>query len=546
MKHKDYSVIKKTARVAFCAATASAIFAGDALSQTQNVPPPLRSDAPNVLMIAVDDLKPTIGAYGDPHAITPNMDRIAARGTVFQNAHCQQAICAPSRASLLLGLRPDTTQVWDLKTKFRDKLPHVVTLPQAFKQAGYHSVGFGKIFDSRSVDAPKTADAVSWTEPFSTPFGIDKKTFGFLNPQTVARLEANFEKIGGRDNLPRGWIPRTQAAFGGRGRPPTDRADVSDNAYRDGVVADAAIARLKQLAKDDDQPFFLAVGFYKPHLPFNAPEKYWQLYDPDELPLATLTTPPQGAPAFASHHGGELRSGYDVPASGAFDTALQRELVHGYYACVSYVDAQIGRLLDALEATGEADNTIIILWGDHGWHLGDHGIWCKHTNYEQATRSPLLIAAPGMPSGGQSHAPVEFVDIYPTLLDLAGIEASQPLDGVSLRPILLNPDANVKAVAVSQYPRAPTKKQQDHYMGYAFRDERYRYVQWRNTSYREGEFDGPVVAEELYDYQTDPLESKNLINDAAYQEVLKNMRQHAQAFHLGSRQPQGCLNDQTP
>lgn len=481
------------------------------------------SAPPNVLFIAVDDLKPLIGAFGDEHAVTPNLDRLAARGTAFLNAHCQQAVCAPSRVSLLTGLRPDTTKVWDLKTQFRAALPDVVTLPQRFRQAGYESVGMGKIYDPRSAGGRNKMDAASWSEPFHNIDSADSATFSYQNPETVAHIEAKRAALA---DLPKGYDKQLKAIFP-EGKPATDRADVPDSTYHDGAMTDYAIGRLAGY-RDNDQPFFLAVGFKKPHLPFNAPEKYWQLYDRAALPMPTYTQAAEGAPDYAGQPGWELRSNYDVPKDGPISEDKQRELIHGYYAATSYIDAQVGRLLDALDANGQAEHTIIVLWGDHGWHLGDHDMWCKHTNYEQATRSPLIIVAPGVGQvGTKSHAPVEFVDVYPTLLDLASIEPAGDLHGVTLRPIMEDPSAFVKDFAVSQYPRGGGKNAM---MGYAFRSDRYRLVQWLKVGSRVGDINAPLVDSELYDYEADPLETRNLIDDPAYAEVRADMEAKAEAY----------------
>lgn len=483
------------------------------------------TEKPNVLFIAIDDLKPLINSFGDENAITPNMDRLAANGTAFLNAHCQQAVCAPSRVSLLLGLRPDTTKVWDLKTQFRPILPDVVTLPQRFVNAGYTTVGMGKIYDPRSAGGRKHMDKASWSEPFINIDSPADQTMSYLNPNTVAHIEKVKSET---DKMPKNYEKRLKLIFPD-GKPSTDRADVPDNAYHDGAMADQAIERLGGFAESGES-FFLAVGFKKPHLPFNAPEKYWQMYDREALPMAEFTDAPEGAPDYAPQPGWELRN-YDVVDDGPIPMAKQRELIHGYYAATSYIDAQVGRLLDALDQQGLADDTIVVLWGDHGWHLGDHDIWCKHTNYEQATRSPLIISAPGVgQAGAKSHAPVEFVDVYPTLLDLAGLEPQGELHGVSLRPIMDDPEASVKAFAVSQYPRGGGNKQR---MGYAFRTERYRLVQWIMFDMDAGEAEGERLATELYDYEKDPLETKNLADDPAYAEIRAMMEAHADAFHNG-------------
>ena len=311
------------------------------------------------------------------------------------------------------------------------------------------------------------------------------------------------------------------------GKPPTDMADVADEDYYDGAMAANSVELVKELSQGK-KPFFLAVGFKKPHLPFNAPKKYWDLYDRQEMELAAFRDMPEGSPAFHFQPGWELRS-YLVPKEGRLPDDLQRELVHGYHACVSYIDAQIGKLLGALDDAGVADRTVIVLWGDHGWHLGDHSIWCKHTNYEQATRVPLIFVSPQAgKENNKSESPVEFVDIYPTLCDLAGLPTPSDLHGVSLRPVMEDPSFEVKPVAVSQYPRHVEGKE---IMGYSYRDKRYRYIEWIDKDFRHGETSGPVFARELYDYEKDPLETKNVVDDPAYPEVAERMASLAQKYH---------------
>ena len=460
------------------------------------------AERPNVLFIAVDDLKPLLGCYGDRQAKSPAIDELASRGTLFLNAHCQQAVCGPSRASLLTGLGPDTTKVWDLKTQIRKALPDVVMLPQYFKQNGYTVIGMGKIFDPRSVD--KSVDKKSWTK-FLHPKAPADKTYGYRDPEFVKYIEAKQAELKGK-----GWV----AALKEVGKRPTDMADVPDNAYGDGEVCDAAVRQLKKLAKSD-KPFFLAVGFKKPHLPFNAPKKYWDMYDPQKLKLAEFRDMPSGAPGFAFQPGWELRNYAGIPAEGRLPEDLQRKLIHGYYACVSYTDAQVGKLLKGLAASGVADNTIIVLWGDHGWHLGDHSIWCKHSNYEQATHAPLMIVAPKIANKGNCNdSPVNFIDIYPTLCELSGLPVDPKLDGKSLVPILKDGKARVNEAAFSQYPRVIGRKKS--VMGYTLRNRRYRYTEWQRCGEVRGPGNGEVVAREFYDYDKDPLERVNQINNPEY------------------------------
>lgn len=439
----------------------------------------------NVLFIAVDDLKPTIGCYGDRWARTPNLDRLAAKGTIFERAYCMQAVCSPSRNAVLTGLRPQTLRIHDLGTNFRKSVPDVVTLPQLFKEKGWKTEAMGKIFH---VGHGNHDDDISWSVPH-----WQAKTVGYALPENRAkrsREEALFENE-----------PTRKAAKLPRGAP-VESADVSDNAYPDGKIADEAIRRLQMAKRNSGQPFFLAVGFLKPHLPFCAPQRYWDMHDPAKLPMPSQSTPPDGAPDFAPSGWGELRQYAGIPKMGPLDDRETRRLIHGYYAAVSYMDAQLGRVLDELDRLDLAKDTIIVLWGDHGWHLGDHGMWCKHTNYEQATRAPLLVSDPRKKSGRRSHAIVEFVDIYPTLCELAGIAQPAHLQGKSLAPLLDSEDsAEMHAVAFQIYPRG--SREHGPLLGQAARTDRWRYVEWQTA-------DGKVAARELYDLRSDPLETRNL------------------------------------
>ena len=488
------------------------------------LPPTRAADRPNVLLIAIDDLKPLLGCYGAEQVVSPRIDALAARGTVFLNAQCQQAVCGPSRASLLTGMRPDTTRVWDLKTQLRVNLPDVVTLPQHFKNSGYESVGIGKVFDPRSVDGRNTMDRMSWSRPYVRASSPSHHTFGYRNPETVRLIEAGLAKAEA-DGI-EGWR-EIQAAIGHK--PPTDTADVPDDSYDDGAIATTAVGLIEELAAGD-KPFFLAVGFKKPHLPFCAPHRYWDLYDREALALASPAQLPDGAPAFHFQDSMELRGGYTGIPAGPLPAALQRELIHGYHACVSYIDAQVGRLIDGLAAAGVADNTVVVLWGDHGWHLGDHGMWCKHTNYEQATRVPLIIYAPGRTqAGGRASAPVEFVDVFPTLCELTNLPAPSELEGQSLAAALDDPTVAIKPAAVSQYPR---HWHDGELMGYAFRTGRYRFIQWFpfDPASPNASGDRQPVATELYDYETDPAESRNLADDPGYRTTVVEMNRLAVAY----------------
>ena len=437
------------------------------------------AERPNILLICVDDLKPALGCYGDALAKSPNIDRLAERGVRFDHAYCNQAVCAPSRNALFTGLRPESIGVYDLTTNFREGAADAVTLPQYFKSHGYRAEGLGKIYH---IGHGNRDDGLSWTVPHWPGRG------------------PNYAE----------WKNR-----GERG-PAFESADVPDNVYRDGRIADEAVRRLQKAANTPEEPFFLAVGFVKPHLPFCAPQKYWDMYERKQFALPERRTPPEGAPPFAPTRWGELRSYAGIPKSGELPDDLQRTLIHGYYATVSYMDAQLGRVIEALDKTGLAKNTIIVLWGDHGWHLGDHGMWCKHTNYEQAARIPLIVVTPdGAQAGAKTDALAESVDIYPTLCKLAGLSVPAGLDGSSFEAVLENPSASTKEAIFHVYPRR-------NMIGRAVRTARHRLVEWK----RPGAHASTAVLE-LYDYEADPMETKNLAEDqpevvAALRAILAN------------------------
>jgi len=476
----------------------------------------------NVLFIAVDDLRPQLGCYGFPKIKSPNIDRLASRGTIFMRAYCQQAVCSPSRTSLLTGRRPDTTRVYDLQTHFRLNLPDVVTLPQYFKQHGYHTQGLSKIYHG-GLDDP-----ISWSVPHWRPPGP-----GYGKPETLAKMREMAEKLKAEGKVP--WRkkilkkdPKTgiplklsRPKFRVRG-PSWEDPDVPDNALPDGKTADKAIEVLRGIK---DKPFFLAVGFLKPHLPFVAPKKYFDLYPPDEITLADNPFPPKDCPQIALTNWGELRAYSDIPKTGPLPEEKARELIRAYFAATSYVDAQIGRLLDELERLGLSDNTVIVLWGDHGWKLGEHGLWCKHTNFEEDTRSLLIISAPNQKNAGaKTYALCEFVDIYPTLCELCGLPVPEGLEGLSLVPVMEKPDRPWKKAAFSQYPR------RGKVMGYSMRTERYRYTEWLDA-------DGKAVAVELYDYRKDPKGNVNIANLPENKELVSRL---SKMLHAGWR---GALPD---
>ena len=338
----------------------------------------------NVLFIAVDDLRPELGCYGVPIIKSPNLDQLAARGLVFQRAYCQQAFCSPSRSSLLTGRRPDTTKVYDLEADFRTALPGVVTLPQYFKQQGYHSQGMGKIYHN------KKDDAISWSVPHWDA-QTENPIYGPKGRQATRDRQAAARAAG----RPHRWEDGVKGPF-------YDDPDIPDDALPDGKTAERAMAVLREIK---DRTFFLAVGFHKPHLPFVAPKKYWDLYSEPELALATNPLPGRNAPPCAFHDGPPNCGYLGMPRKGELTEAQARKLIHGYYAAISYADAQVGRLLHELDRLGLRDKTIVLLWGDHGWHLGDHGLWGKQTNFENATRAPMILSVPGNPRRAENRGP---------------------------------------------------------------------------------------------------------------------------------------------
>jgi iduronate 2-sulfatase len=442
------------------------------------------AEKPNILLICVDDLKPLLGCYGDRQVRSPNIDQLASRGMRFDRAYCNQAVCAPSRNALLTGLRPQSIGVYDLETNFRIAVPDAVTLPEHFKAHGYRTEGLGKIFH---VGHGNHDDAQSWSVPHWKVNVVGYALPENRPPRGRSREEALFSNVPARraNQLPKG------KAY--------EAAEVPDNAYADGQLADEVIRRLDGAAAKPDEPFFLAVGFVKPHLPFCAPKKYWDLYDPASFALPELRTPPDGAPDFAPTTWGELRNYADIPDEGPLPDEVQRTLIHGYHAAVSYMDAQLGRVIAALDAAGLSKNTIIVLWGDHGWHLGDHGMWSKHTNYEQATRIPLVVVAPGVtPAGSATQSLAESVDLYPTLCELTGLPTPANLDGRSLAATLRDPSAPTKDAVFHVYPRGRR-------LGRAVRTSRHRLVEWKRPRQSPDE-----AILELYDYESDPGETKNL------------------------------------
>lgn len=425
---------------------------------------------PNVLFIIADDLRAELGCLGDRHIISPNLDRLASRGRLFERAYCQQAVCNPSRASFMTGLRPDTIGVWDLKTHFRKKYPDHPTLPQLFKQHGYETICIGKSFHNTG----SLGDPASWSSPAifnEGPHWAD--TVANKLTQKPSRKKA----------------------------PVTEKIAHSDEAYWDGEIATKAI---EVLGEKRDQPFFLTVGFWRPHLPFVAPVKYWELYDPSDITLPASWTAPANCPEIALHDFREIRGYAKMPKRFPLTVEFTRHLRHGYFASITYLDAQVGRLLKALDRHGLRENTIVVFISDHGFHLGEHGLWCKTSCFEYDARVPVIISAPGMRQAGRSSdSIVELIDIYPTLADLAGLPIPEILEGKSLTPILNEPNADVKQAAYTQHPRPAYYRGQPEVMGVSVATKEFRYTEWREFK------TGKTRAVEYYDHTKDFRESRN-------------------------------------
>lgn len=427
---------------------------------------------PNILFIAVDDLRPELGCYGNKIISSPNIDRLAGESVMFRRAYCNVPVSGASRASLLTGSRPTSYRFLTFDTRADKDYPEAVPLPRHFRQNGYYTVSLSKVFHHEG-DCKN-----SWDEEWR-PTG--KGTWrNYLTDENL--------KI---DTLIKRGMP-------------FEAADVPDSAYFDGITAQRAIRYLRKF-KDSDKPFFLAVGFLKPHLPFNAPKKYWDLYDPKDIGIAPNPDPPENAPGQAIHNWGELRQYYSIPETGALSDSAANKLRHGYYACISYTDALIGLLLDELSRNDLSDNTIIVLWGDHGWNLGEHGLWCKHCNFNTSLNAPLIIRVPGMTTGKTNNNITEFIDIYPTLCELSRLPLPDHLEGESLVKRLKKPERTEKDFAVCKFNTGLTLIQEDLF-----------YTEWQNLK-------DSTVARMLYDHKTDPEENTNLAGKKEYSELINSL-----------------------
>jgi arylsulfatase A-like enzyme len=453
------------------------------------------AEKPNVLFIASDDMRPQLGCYGDRLVKSPHIDKLAARGLVFERAFCQQALCSPSRISLLSGRHPWTTKIYQIGPFLRETMPDVVTLPQHFKNHGYFTRSLGKVYHV-GIDDPPSWSVPPW-QPKAPRYGPENQA---LVKKMVAEMKARGEPIPKRGKK----LP----IFRG---PAFEAPDLADDALLDGDTAREALVAMRELAAKPQQPFFLAVGFSNPHVPWVTPKKYWDLYRREDIPLPPNQFAPKNAPEFAAKSGDDFYWYSNVPKDRVITPEFGRQCLHGYLAAISYVDACVGRLLDELDKLGLREKTIVVFWGDHGYYMGEHSWWGgKHNNYEGATRAPLLVAVPNQKTAGQkTKALVEFVDIFPSLADLCGLPPSPGVEGTSFKPLLENPKRRWKKAAFSEYPKGGNQ-------GIAMRTDRYRYVEWKNKA-------GEIVARELYDHKTDPQENENVADKPEQAKIIAKL-----------------------
>lgn len=440
---------------------------------------------PNVLFIVVDDLRSELGCYGNKMVKSPNIDKIAQQGVVFKKAYCQYPLCGPSRCSFLTGLRPTKNRFAEMAEMVDVVFPKLATLPKHFKENGYYTISNGKIFH----DQGNVMDGMDgWSEQ---PWESHPGFWIWMAPENQQYTYKGYQY---------------RAEYRKNPGPSHEAPDVPDNAYPTGVLTDKTIQDLQRLKKMD-KPFFLAVGYRKPHLPLNAPKKYWDLYNQNQFKLAASFNNFNNIPQEAIHNSRELRVYNDIPDTGAISKKTWIELIHGYYACISYTDAQIGKLLNELKKLGLANNTIVVVMGDHGYQLSDHGMWSKDTNFDETMRAPLIFSVPGLKPKHQTNAIVEFVDIYPTLAELCGLSIPNHVQGESFAP-LLNNSLRSYTPKKAAFSRAGN--------GETVITENYIYTEWMNK-------EGNTYQKMLFDLHKDPLEMNNVVGLKAYEAVQKEL-----------------------
>jgi iduronate 2-sulfatase len=432
------------------------------------------STKPNILFIAVDDLRPELGIYGASHIQSPAIDKLAEQSLIFNRAYCNVPVCGASRASLMSGVRPGRYRFLNHATYLDIDYPQITSLPKHFRNNGYTTISNGKVYHH------KNDDISAWDVIWGPEIELPTTWRNYVTAENI-RLDTGSSS--------RGYF--------------YERADVHDTAYFDGQTTQKSINDLKNLAKNGN-PFFLAVGLLKPHLPFNAPSKYWDMYDPANISLPDNYLQPETTPRIAYHNFGELRQYADIPKGGPVSLETANKLIHGYYACVSYIDAQIGMLMDALVELDLDKNTIVILWGDHGWNLGDHQMWCKHCNFKSSLHVPLMVKVPGQTTGKRTDAITEFIDIFPSLCELAGLPIPEHIDGESFVPLMKGAERK-KDFAISKFNNGVTLIRGTFF-----------YTEWLDQDHN-------MQARMLFDHSTDPLELNNLSEKQEYQETVKEL-----------------------
>ena len=431
----------------------------------------------NILFISIDDFRPKINSYGEYQMITPNIDKLASEGVQFNNAFTNIAVCGASRASIMTGIRPSQKRFNDYTTRASIDTPNAITLNQLFMESGYETISYGKIYH----------------------FPDDTKEFWSENDGGAH--QADYQDPIAKERKRNG----EKGSHGPKG-PAFEYPDVDDYAYNDGKITQKALKKMKQL-KSEEKPFFMAIGYVSPHLPFIQPKKYWDMYKHDKVPLAKNTYQPENSPYIAmhaQHDSAELRNMYlDIPSEGLLSDDMSRNLVHGYYASVSYMDVLIGELINGLDELGLRENTTIILWSDHGFFLGEHGFWCKHSTFYEAVKIPFIISSPGFAKNQITESFTELVDVYPTLCDLTGINPPDYIQGESLIPVLKNPKFSLKNEIYTRYKQ-----------GEAVIDENYSY-----TEFYEGE---TYLGNMLYDHKNDLNENTDISKLPENENLIKN------------------------